>query len=145
MYNELCVVKVEYFKATGGVQTFDKNTKPNVILVPVCGRIPNQAQVLSGSVAMSSGILDSDGAISAPLQLVHVTERPVDPTYGRQFSVGKIENFSTTQLLTYQKELGKGNVEVTKVPETVADNLNTNTGATPLITSGVPETEAAGS
>ncbi len=114
MYNEIVVVRVDYFKATGNVQTLDAKGKPNVILLPICGKMPNQAQVLSGSVAMGNGILESDGSIGSSLQMVHVTEGSLDPVYGRQFNVAKLGDVLPTELAGLQASFGKGAVEITK-------------------------------
>jgi len=138
MYNEITVVKVDYFKAKGNVQTFDAKGKPNVILVPVCGKIPNQAQVIAGSVAMNAGILLSDGSISSPLQMVHITEGKTDPTYGRQFSVSWLSEVSARDLSTHQKEMGKGLVETTSVAATTNNETEQAAAALSLITSETP-------
>ncbi len=144
MYNEITVVKVDYFKAKGNVQTFDTKGKPNVILVPVCGKIPNQAQVIAGSVAMNAGILLSDGSISSPLQMVHITEGKTDPTYGRQFNVSWLSEVSARDLSTHQREMGKGLVETTSVAAVANDPAQAATAAAALslITSGTPGEEA---
>ncbi len=145
MYNEIVIATVDYFKATGNVLTQDKNEKPNVILVPICGKMPNQAQVLAGSVAIGNGILNTDGSISSKLQMLHITERPSHETYGRQFSVTKLGEVTPKELVGLQKELGKGFIEQTSVPAVMpntGDNVNdiTANGATPALnTSAAPE------
>lgn len=130
MWNEIVVCTVDFFKGKGNVQTFDTNQKPNVILVPLAGKIPNQAQVISGSVAMNSGILNTDGTIASKLRMVHVTERKSDPVYGRQFSVADLGAVEARDLGGLLKDYGKGYVEQTS---TVVEPVPNAQGATPTL------------
>lgn len=129
MYNQRAIVRVEYFKAKGNVMTTDGKGLPNVILIPVCGKMPNQAQVLAGSIAIGNRILNEDGSISSNLQQVHITEGTPDPTYGRQFNVAWLSNVDPMQLDHYEEKLGKGIVEITKVSTVVTPNAGENVAA----------------
>jgi hypothetical protein len=140
MFNEVVVCTVDYFKGKGNIQTFDTNQKPNVILVPVAGKIPNQAQVLSGSVAMNSGFLNTDGTIASKLRVVHVTERKADPVYGRQFSVADLGAVEARDLGGLLKEYGKGYVEPTSAVIEPAPNAQ---GAAPTLNTTAAPAPAA--
>jgi hypothetical protein len=150
MYNKIVVARVEFFKAKGNVATFDTKGAPNVILIPVCGTMPNQAQVIAGTVALSNKLITTEGAIANPLVMVHVTEGKVDDTYGRQFSVGFLGEVKPMELPALLKDLGAGFVEITKAPDTengtsgiVNNQTNTNNASTPVLSapggSGLPE------
>lgn len=124
--NELIVVRADYFKETGNQQTFDTHGKPNIILIPICGKIPNQAMVLAGSVAINGGFLNTDGTFSNQLMLVNVVEKAADETYGRQFNVILLDpNVSPKDLVGLRRELGEGTVVDTKPAATAPAEGNT--------------------
>lgn len=139
MINEISICKLEYFKKKGGELTTDANGKLNVILVPIAGKIPNQAQVLSGSVAVNAGFLNNDGSMSGNLFMVLVTEKAADPTYGRQFGVQKLDTVSGKDILGLRKELGEGLVVVTKVKEANEEGNDEEGNALTLNTSKLEE------
>lgn len=107
MLNELVLVKVSDFKKEGAEA--DRHGVLNVYLQPIAGKIPNQAQVIAGTVA------ESNGLISGNLQLVLVNETAPDEEYGRQFSVTVLDgDIKGTEVLGYRKELGSALVLDTK-------------------------------
>lgn len=143
MFNEVLIVRPDYFKETGGIVTTDKNGKMNVFLQPIAGQIPNKAMVVAGSVAISSGICLPDGKIAGKLQMVLVNETAPDPEYGRQFSVTVLDSdVPATSILEYRSKLGAANVLDVNPKENATDeasdakpSLNTtavNTGKGPV-------------
>lgn len=111
MFNEVLIVRPDYFKEQGGIVTTDKNGKMNVFLQPIAGQIPNKAMVIAGSVAISSGICLPDGKIAGKLQMVLVNETAPDAEFGRQFSVTVLDSdVPATSILDYRARLGAANV-----------------------------------
>lgn len=80
MFNGMAIVTVTPFSSNNpDVKKVDKNGNGNVILSPVLGVIPSK-RVISGSVAMSSGLLPGK------TYLVSISETAEDEEYGRQFA-----------------------------------------------------------
>lgn len=126
MLNEIIVVVVGAFAKAGSIA--DKNGIANVFLTPVCGKIPNKAMVVAGTVAEKAGL-----HIGSTL-LVMVTEKEPDETYGRQFGHTVLGAVAPTEILGLRKELGAALVlDVTNGSEAGEDageegntpNLNT--------------------
>lgn len=128
MFNEIIAVVVSAFQKPGSEA--DKNGLQNVYLTPIAGKIPNQAMVVSGTVAQKAGLV-----VGSTL-MVMVTERQSDPVYGRQFSHTVLGEVKPTDILNLRKELGAA-----VVIDTTTNNANSaeNAPAAPsLNTSGLP-------
>jgi ribosomal protein S28E/S33 len=126
MLNELVVVKTSAFQ---GEKKADKNGMENIWLTPVAGKIPNQALVISGTVA------DKAGLQAGQTLLVMINETASDAVYGRQFSHTVLGPVSVGDILPLRKELGAALVLDTKIetepkedekPSMNTSNLNTN-------------------
>ena len=132
MFTEFAVVKVSPYM---GEKKADRHGVQNVWLTPLCGKIPNQAMVVAGTVAAQEG----NKLESGKNYLISVTERDPDPVYGRQFNITVVTEVAGTEVFGYVKELGKAVVVATKVADNGTANIldndtpaaNTNKGATP--------------
>lgn len=131
MFTEFAVVKVSPYL---GEKKADRHGVQNVWLTPLCGKIPNQAMVVAGTVAAQEG----NKLESGKNYLISVTERDPDPVYGRQFNITVVTEVAGTEVFGYVKELGKAVVVATKAADNGTANIlengapaATNTGATP--------------
>jgi len=110
--NEVVLVKASDFNREG--QQADKNGMQNVFLKPIAGKIPNQAQVVAGTVAVGNGI------VSGNLQLVLIDELEPHEEFGRQFSVTVLDaDVAGDKVIGYRRDLGAA--IVVKTSETDAD------------------------
>lgn len=139
MFNEIVAVVVSAFNKLDSL--LDKNGKQNVFLTPVAGKIPNQAMVITGTVAEKAGI-----EIGKTL-LIMIGEKDPDPKHGRQFNHTVLGEVKPTEILNVRKELGTAQIVHTS-PEKEGGNPDTggvitpNAAATPkLENAGVAETQ----
>lgn len=98
MLNEIIVVAVSPFNKAGSEA--DKNGLMNVYLTPIAGKIPNQAMVVSGTVAQKAGL------VVGTTLMVMISERASDPVYGRQFNHTVLGPVTPGEILGLRKELG---------------------------------------
>ena len=133
-WNEIVVVVCSAFQKPGSLA--DKNGIENVFLTVVAGKIPNQAIVVSGTVAEKAGLTIGS------TKLVMVNERDEDPVYGRQFSHTVLGDVAPSEILGLRRELGnpvvvdttgtEGNPEGAAGAGSAAKpQLNTNTSGLP--------------
>lgn len=119
--NELVLCRVSYLKEAGtkGEElSTDTNKNPNVVLLPVAGRLAvkrnsktgavGHAAIISGTSAINNGILNGDRSINGTLQLIMVDEKERDEEFGRQFEYTHLSVVGNSDILTYRKELGDG-------------------------------------
>ena len=127
MLNEIIVVAVSPFNKAGSEA--DKNGLMNVYLTPIAGKIPNQAMVVSGTVAQKAGL------VVGTTLMVMISERASDPVYGRQFNHTVLGPVTPGEILGLRKELGAA-----IVVDTTTEGANTveNVPTPSLNTSALP-------
>lgn len=138
MLNEIVAVVVSPFARKG--KEADKNGLTNVYLTAVAGKIPNQAQVISGTVAEKAGL------VIGKTLLVMIDEKPAVMYEGvltRQFNHTVLGEVKPSEILGLRKELGNPLPIDTR---TVVDNAEGTEGASPVLnvnTSTLPAENAA--